>query len=119
MRMVERYQGPSRLDEQLEEYGDSETGRVEITAREARKILIERLTSYVKKNMEELPPKLEALIVIAEEPVEDGSYDFNGILEDIKAEREKERQERLEEERKLRELGINTITSRKPPQPEF
>ena len=102
---------PSKLDERLEEYRDVATGKIMITAEQAKDVLLSVLYSNLKNQLKELPrphnrpsPKIEALAVIIERDATFGGSKTAYNYEDFKTtiERQNEQEERSELERDRR-----------------
>lgn len=114
---LERYKGPSKLDDLLEQYRDSESGRVIVTPEEAREVLLDRLLGFLKAKEGEIPAKIEVLVRIAEMPGDNERFDYTETLESVKRESAEARKAMERVRREMRKGNI--ITSRNPRQPEI
>lgn len=130
-----RFEGPSKLDEQLEKKRDRETGKILLTRDEAKDILLETLLAYYRKSVrtrelpEEIYPlspksstKIETLVqIVAGLGGEQGLFDYDrikGELDSMRTEEEREERHRLEEGRGIRD-GLMGSRETPPTRPEI
>jgi len=114
---LERYNGPSKLDEQLEQFKDTETGDIIITPEQAREVLIDRLVAHLKHREGRIPAKIETLLRIAKMSEPEDRFDYAATLESVREEFAESREEAEKLEREMKRSNISI--SRGPSQPEI
>ncbi|MFV1917635.1 MAG: hypothetical protein ACC618_04120, partial [Patescibacteria group bacterium] len=126
--IVERSEGPSKLDERLEAYKDSTTEHIILTSEEAQKALVNTLLSYyyqsVSKRVNPLNKpspkieKIEALKQIADEKNKNDRFDYTAILQGIRGVRRRKDIEQRTREAEVR-ARMSILAGKRPPQEEI
>lgn len=111
---IERYNGPSKLDERLEHFRDVDTRQVMLSPDEAKEVLLESLLGFYRSQVGRMDSKIVALLSIAGSSEKDKKHNFRHELE---GHLDARRTVREAYEKMRREASI--ITPRGPEQPEI
>jgi len=110
---IERYNGPSKLDERLEEFRDSETGHILLTSDQAKDVLLQSLIGFYRGQVGHMDTKIMALLTISGDSETDDRHNYTEKLEIA---RDARRAVAETSEKLKRQAGIFTPPKTKQPE---